>query len=312
MARLSVAAVLLMVVIPLCMYTCALLVGVELGRAIERRPDSINISLSVRGVLDYIRKELWDTKGQGRDLELGGRVLDRAPTILASRRVGRFMPSNRAYTPVVDLESSAPKINRYYSNHTSPRGVISVGPWGGSGGRPFYTPAPSVRRLRSIILYHSDVIHSLAYEYSQADHGVSRVAGPWGLSHSFGSRGVRATIELDPNEYVTAVEGTIGHFANVIEVVITSLTFRTNTGRTYGPYGGESSSGTGTSFSVPAANGACIVGFWGRSGWLLDAIGVYIKPSCFNPRDMFFVSRAYENSRNFARHETKYSQQESQ
>ncbi|KAL6640719.1 hypothetical protein ACP70R_021842 [Stipagrostis hirtigluma subsp. patula] len=302
MARLSVAAVLLMVVVALCMYTCALLVGVELGRAIERRPDSIDISLSVRGVLDYVRKELWDTKGQGRDLELGGKVLHWAPTIPAGRRVGRSMPHpNRAYTPVVDLESSAPKINRYYSNHTSwmqPRGVISVGPWGGSGGRPFYTPAPSVRRLRSIILYHSDVIHSLAYEYSQADHGVSRVAGPWGLSHSFGSRGVRATIELYANEYVTAVEGTIGHFANVVDVVITSLTFRTNTGRTYGPYGGESSSGTGTSFSVPAANGACIVGFWGRSGWLLDAIGVYIKPSCFNSSHMVFVSWPDANTRN--------------
>jgi hypothetical protein len=57
------------------------------------------------------------------------------------------------------------------------------------------------------------------------------------------------------------------------QVVVTSLTFHTDKGETYGPYGEE----TGTPFSIPAANG-CIVGFWGRSGWLLDAIGVYITP----------------------------------
>jgi hypothetical protein len=80
-------------------------------------------------------------------------------------------------------------------------------------------------------------------------------------------------ISFSPDEHLTAVEGTFGRCRSVPEVVITSLTFRTDKGRTYGPYG----EGTGTPFSIPAANG-CIVGFWGRSGWLLDAIGVYIMP----------------------------------
>ncbi|KAK3118275.1 hypothetical protein QOZ80_9BG0696580 [Eleusine coracana subsp. coracana] len=105
------------------------------------------------------------------------------------------------------------------------------------------------------------------------------MAGPWGRPHSFGSTAVRATINLSAGEHVTAVEGTIGHFrgGSVPDVVITSLTFRTSIGRTYGPYGGGDEEGEGTRFSIPAASG-CIVGFWGRSGWLLDAIGVYIKP----------------------------------
>jgi hypothetical protein len=81
-------------------------------------------------------------------------------------------------------------------------------------------------------------------------------------------------INLSAGEHVTAVEGTTGNFERVSDVVVTSLTFRTNTGRMYGPYGNT----VGTPFSVPAANGACIVGFWGRSGWLLDAIGVYVRP----------------------------------
>jgi hypothetical protein len=45
-----------------------------------------------------------------------------------------------------------------------------------------------------------------------------------------------------------------------------SLTFRTSTGRYGGGYhvkGGAAE----TRFSIPAVNG-CIVGFWGRSGWL--------------------------------------------
>jgi hypothetical protein len=83
-------------------------------------------------------------------------------------------------------------------------------------------------------------------------------------------------IKLSAGEHVTAVEGTIGRFGGVSDVVITSLTFRSSTGRTYGPYGNTAA--TGTPFSVPAADGASIVGFWGRSGWLLDAIGVYVKP----------------------------------
>jgi hypothetical protein len=85
-------------------------------------------------------------------------------------------------------------------------------------------------------------------------------------------------IELSAGEYLTAVEGTTGHFGHSPGVVVvTSLTFRTSRGKTYGPYGG-SGTGTATPFSVPAASG-CIVGFWGHSGRLLDAIGVYIKPS---------------------------------
>ncbi|CAO2145420.1 unnamed protein product, partial [Urochloa humidicola] len=59
--------------------------------------------------------------------------------------------------PWVELEgrensSAATKAHsRHYTNHTWPRGVVSVGPWGGSGGGPFYmlrgSAAPT--RLRS-------------------------------------------------------------------------------------------------------------------------------------------------------------------
>ncbi|KAK1699162.1 hypothetical protein QYE76_015859 [Lolium multiflorum] len=158
-------------------------------------------------------------------------------------------------------------------------GVAKVGPWGGSGGQGFYMPGArspgaggGTPRLLSVTLYHADAVHAFSFEYLLGGVLVGRTMAPSG-GRSHGSKGLRATINFSPDEHLTAVEGTFGRCRSVPEVVITSLTFRTDKGRTYGPYG----EGTGTPFSIPAANG-CIVGFWGRSGWLLDAIGVYIMP----------------------------------
>ncbi|KAL6906021.1 hypothetical protein ACP4OV_003622 [Aristida adscensionis] len=61
MAKLSVATVLLITAVPACMHTCALLVGVELGRAaLESKPDSASL---VRGVGEYSTQEIADIKG---------------------------------------------------------------------------------------------------------------------------------------------------------------------------------------------------------------------------------------------------------
>lgn len=84
-------------------------------------------------------------------------------------------------------------------------------------------------------------------------------------------------INLSDGEYVTAVKGTFGQYgADDPNKFVTSLGFITNIGNEYGPYGKQ---GSGTDFSVPVASGGySIVGFWGRCGWFLDAIGVYIAP----------------------------------
>lgn len=55
---------------------------------------------------------------------------------------------------------------------------------------------------------------------------------------------------------------------------IGQLSFATNRGLTYGPYG----RGGATPFSLPIANGR-IVNFFGRGGIYVDAIGVYVAPS---------------------------------
>ena len=72
-----------------------------------------------------------------------------------------------------------------------------------------------------------------------------------------------------PTEYLTSISGTVAVYSN--HTVIHSLRFYTNKTE-YGPYGSEK----GTPFSLPMEGGV-IVGFHGRAGHYVDAIGVYVK-----------------------------------
>lgn len=78
-----------------------------------------------------------------------------------------------------------------------------------------------------------------------------------------------------PSEILKKVLGTTGEFQGA--TVVTSLTFVTNV-KTYGPYGNAN----GTPFSYPERSSDEVVGFYGRNGSLLDAIGVYVRPSAAN------------------------------
>jgi hypothetical protein len=82
-------------------------------------------------------------------------------------------------------------------------------------------------------------------------------------------------INLDPSEFVKEVSGTYGPFSDLPKNnVITSLTLVTNL-YSYGPFGQPS----GTPFHTRVDKTGSIVGFFGRSGAYLDAIGVYVRPS---------------------------------
>lgn len=80
-------------------------------------------------------------------------------------------------------------------------------------------------------------------------------------------------VKLDsPDEFLTSIHG---HYGSLIErgpVFVRSLTLESNK-RTYGPFGIEQ----GIYFSLPTTGGK-IIGFHGKSGWYLDAIGVHLKP----------------------------------
>jgi hypothetical protein len=74
-----------------------------------------------------------------------------------------------------------------------------------------------------------------------------------------------------PDEYLQQIEG----FSGIVPIVlgypvtgITSITFKSNI-QSYGPYG------TGGGIYFKSGIGK-IVGFWGRSGTVLDQLGIFI------------------------------------
>jgi len=81
-------------------------------------------------------------------------------------------------------------------------------------------------------------------------------------------------IKLDyPDEFLTSIDGYFGSLTQSGPIYIRSLSFESNR-KIYGPFGVEQ----GTYFSLPMTGGK-IVGFHGRYGWHVDAIGVNLKSS---------------------------------
>ena len=94
-----------------------------------------------------------------------------------------------------------------------------------------------------------------------------------------------------PEEYLTSISGTVADLWQ--HIIIRSLSFKTNKDTKYGPYGVV----TGQPFSY-SAEGGVIVGFHGRSGTLLDAIGAYVKI----PQKKVWSTSLYNVSQSSCRH----------
>ncbi|KAM3758470.1 hypothetical protein ACB098_01G046300 [Castanea mollissima] len=147
---------------------------------------------------------------------------------------------------------------------------MKVGQWEGKAGS-YWSFKANKGGISEIIIIHGEAIHSISFKSEDGD-GTFEYSDKYG-----GDDGDRTDkILLDwPREYLTSIAGTIGHVWK--HTVIKSLRFYSNRTK-FGPYGDE----RGESFSFPMEGGV-IVGFHGRSGVLLDAIGVYAKtfiPPC--------------------------------
>ncbi|CAA7013568.1 unnamed protein product [Microthlaspi erraticum] len=141
----------------------------------------------------------------------------------------------------------------------------SVGPWGGQSGHTWddgmYTT------VRQIIVAHGTGIDSIQVEYDRNGSSVwsEKRGGKGGANFD--------KVKLDyPHEYLISVKGTYSGFDVWGNLCVRSLTFESNR-KSYGPFGVES----GTYFSLPKSESK-IVGFHGKAGWYLDAIGVHIQP----------------------------------
>ncbi|XVF36041.1 hypothetical protein REPUB_Repub19eG0024300 [Reevesia pubescens] len=156
---------------------------------------------------------------------------------------------------------------------------VSVGPWGGQGGSCWDDGVYST--VRQLVIAHGAGIDSIQIEYDNKGNSL------WSRKHGGGGGSKTDKVKLDyPDEFLTSVHGYYGSLNERGQILVRSLTFQSNR-NTYGPYGIEQ----GTSFSMTRGK---IVGFHGRCGWYLDAIGVYSKPIIkLNPSKTIIHSQSF-------------------
>ncbi|XP_022769080.1 jacalin-related lectin 3-like isoform X2 [Durio zibethinus] len=156
---------------------------------------------------------------------------------------------------------------------------VSVGPWGGQGGSSWDDGIYS--RVRQLLIVHGACIDSIQIEYDNKGKSI------WSRKHGGDGGSKTDKVKLDyPDEFLTSVHGYYGSLNERGPILVRSLTFHSNR-KTYGPYGIEQ----GTSFSMTRGE---IVGFHGKCGWYLDAIGVYSKPTLkLNPSKTIIHAQSF-------------------
>ncbi|XP_055835642.1 agglutinin-like [Solanum dulcamara] len=149
---------------------------------------------------------------------------------------------------------------------------ILVDAWGGSGGSEwnykFKTP------IKEILINHGEIIDSIMF-ITVTEQGDTIESPRFG-----GNGGRRDKVDIHSWEYLKGIKGTYGNYGG--KLVVKSLSFITVVDNIYGPFGKEAG---GTPFSFVMKKGGAIVGFHGRCGSYLDAIGVYLEKLTPEPKE---------------------------
>ncbi|GLT92059.1 hypothetical protein SLE2022_099180 [Rubroshorea leprosula] len=162
-----------------------------------------------------------------------------------------------------ELPSKLEGITRLGSLGCTVAGTVRLGPWGGTGGNAFddgtYTGIRQINLSRNVGIVWMKVCYDCDGQ------------AVWGSKHG-GTGGFKNDkIIFDyPSEILTHIWGTYGPLMYMGPNIIKSLTFYTNKGK-HGPFGEEQ----GPSFTNQMNEGK-IIGFHGREGLFLDAIGVHV------------------------------------
>ncbi|XP_078167868.1 mannose/glucose-specific lectin-like [Carex rostrata] len=136
-------------------------------------------------------------------------------------------------------------------------------PCGGSGGSPRdMDDVSAIYKIYGVTIRYDDTIHALSVRCRLNDSSFKQTL--WGRE-----TGKLTEINFHEDEYIKSVRGYVGYFGDIFTV--RSLQLITNY-KSYGPYGKEE----GTPFELSAFDGR-IIGFHGRSGEYLNAIGVYVE-----------------------------------
>ncbi|KAF8013848.1 hypothetical protein BT93_I1646 [Corymbia citriodora subsp. variegata] len=158
-------------------------------------------------------------------------------------------------------DSNLESLGAYFKpiSHLYP--IEFIGPFGGQGG--LHWDDGQFNGVKKIKMMLEDAVICISFEYDNKGESI------WSSTHGYSGNGDIHMVNLDyPHEFLTLVSGYIKHDNSVIQ----SLTFESNI-RRHGPFGKEE----GRLFSCALACSK-IIGFHGRSGSQLDALGVYFEP----------------------------------
>lgn len=136
----------------------------------------------------------------------------------------------------------------------------SLGPSGGTGGQEFLDqPIPKDSKVIEVKVRSGSLIDAvqIVYESRNGRHELPKHGGDGGQLNVF---------PLDQNEYITGLSGRFGS-------QVDSIRIHTNlqTSPVYGGAGGVAE------YHYYAPENTEIIGFYGRSGSLIDAIGVVLR-----------------------------------
>ncbi|KAE8769856.1 32 kDa protein [Hordeum vulgare] len=247
----------------------------------EQRSDGNIIELTIHGFCPVLKlefvlgasefvKEVSETFGiYDRDLH---NIITSLKFITNVKTYGPFgQPKGTPFSIAVEKNNNIVGFFGHSGIYLDALGVYSLltklGPWGGNGGGDKDILEAVPRRMESITVSSGSIVDSIKFSYVDQT-GQKHTAGPWG-----GSGGNQNTFMLGASEFVKEVSGTFGIYDKDRHNIITSLKFITNV-KTYGPFG----EAKGTPFTIPVQKNSSIVGFFGRSGIYLDALGVYVRP----------------------------------
>jgi hypothetical protein len=143
------------------------------------------------------------------------------------------------------------------------------GPTRADGGSPFEDMAPPGTRIAGLFINHGgsrNIIIGIQLIYVNTTNGGLT----FGEQHG-GVEGTQARIGLQAGEFFTQISGRFGRFVD-------SLTIETSGGpngpQRYPSEGRFGGLGGTEDYEFPEVNGQEIIGFLGKSGTLIDAIGV--------------------------------------
>lgn len=126
--------------------------------------------------------------------------------------------------------------------------------YGGGGGGVFSDDLTQVKKITQIIVRSGTYVDAINVSYLLTSGETITI------NHG-GTGGTPSTIPLKDGEYITRIDGRAGSY-------IDQITFYTNLGSKFGPYGGSG----GSEFSI---SNLYVGGFFGRCAAYVDAIGVF-------------------------------------